>query len=290
MQTGDYVNFDNVQFSYYPPQRYIVRLVQPIPGLHTHHTGAQPNRPPRNISERNRQAACQKISVLPVQIWRSGKRATPEPVVAGQTLTYIITVTNNGPTNAAVTRAIDTLPAGFTPVTVTASRGTWTSPNWNIGTMTPGQVDSLVITGTVSVNQCTSLRNYATVTSNTSDPDLTNNTSDTVITTVLDQTAPTISICPPPRSFNGCSEGVVAGPVFSSSTASSTYAVFSGAPNNGTATDNCGIVSVNYKDSAYGTCPITIIRTWTIRDAAGNSTTCQQTLTVTDNVVPPLPV
>ena len=107
-----------------------------------------------------------------------------------------------------------------------------------------------------------------------------------MITTVLDQTAPTISICPPPRSFNGCSEGVVAGPVFSSSTASSTYAVFSGAPNNGTATDNCGIVSVNYKDSAYGTCPITIIRTWTIRDAAGNSTTCQQTLTVTDNVAP----
>ncbi|MFN8245741.1 MAG: Ig-like domain-containing protein [Ferruginibacter sp.] len=287
MQTGDYVNFDNVQFSYYPPQRYIVRLVQPIPPGYTLTTPA-PN--PTGLHAISLsgigQAACQKNFGLAGADLAIRKRATPEPVVAGQTLTYVITVTNNGPTNAAVTRAIDTLPAGFTPVTVTASRGTWTSPNWNIGTMTPGQVDSLVITGTVSVNQCTSLRNYATVTSNTSDPDLTNNTSDTVITTVLDQTAPTISICPPPRSFNGCSEGVVAGPVFSSSTASSTYAVFSGAPNNGTATDNCGIVSVNYKDSAYGTCPITIIRTWTIRDAAGNSTTCQQTLTVTDNVAP----
>ena len=170
MQTGDYVNFDNVQFQLLSASTLYRQAGAADPRVTHHHTGAQPNRPPRNISERNRAGRLPENFGLAGADLAIRKRATPEPVVAGQTLTYIITVTNNGPTNAAVTRAIDTLPAGFTPVTVTASRGTWTSPNWNIGTMTPGQVDSLVITGTVNVNQCTSLRNYATVTSNTSDP------------------------------------------------------------------------------------------------------------------------
>lgn len=58
--------------------------------------------------------------------------------------------------------------------------------------------------------------------------------------------------------------------------------------------DNCNFVSINH-DSDFGSSPtnasgpypagVTVI-TWTATDAAGNQTTCQQTITVADNVAP----
>ncbi len=55
-----------------------------------------------------------------------------------------------------------------------------------------------------------------------------------------------------------------------------------------TATDNCsGIVSITYDDDRSGlnSCNATgdIIRTWTAKDAANNSITCQQIITIVDN-------
>ena len=86
MQTGDYVNFDNVQFSYYPPQRYIVRLGAPIPGLHAHHTGVNPTGLHAISLSGIGQAARQKNFGLAGADLAIRERATPEPVVAGQTL------------------------------------------------------------------------------------------------------------------------------------------------------------------------------------------------------------
>ncbi len=103
---------------------------------------------------------------------------------------------------------------------------------------------------------------------------------------VTDDEDPIITTCAVPRSFNDCSTAAVTGPAISTTIANSTYAEFSGATNLGVATDNCGIVTVTYIDVASGSCPINITRTWTLFDAAGNSATCDQTITVSETIPP----
>src|SRR4029078_508045 len=49
----------------------------------------------------------------------------PDPVVSGATVTYTVTVTNNGLASASGVLAVDTLPAGTTLISATA-RGGWT--------------------------------------------------------------------------------------------------------------------------------------------------------------------
>ncbi len=99
-------------------------------------------------------------------------------------------------------------------------------------------------------------------------------------------TAPVIMTCAVNRNISGCTTADITGPAFSSVSAASTEAVFESAPNNGNTSDNCGITSVNYIDVASGSCPITVIRKWTISDGCGNSSTCNQTITITDSTPP----
>ena len=55
----------------------------------------------------------------------------------------------------------------------------------------------------------------------------------------------------------------------------------------GTGTDNCPGVTTSYLDEISGTkCNQTIIRTWKATDASGNTATCQQVITLVDNVPP----
>ncbi|HYV31408.1 MAG TPA: hypothetical protein VEO53_09920, partial [Candidatus Binatia bacterium] len=51
-------------------------------------------------------------------------KATPEPVTVGTSLTYSLVVTNRGPAPATAVALTNTLPAGVTYVSATASRGT----------------------------------------------------------------------------------------------------------------------------------------------------------------------
>ncbi len=56
-----------------------------------------------------------------------------------------------------------------------------------------------------------------------------------------------------------------------------------------TATDNCGIGAITHSDiTTPGSCPgnYTIDRTWMVSDAAGNSSSCQQIITVSDVTAP----
>ncbi|MBK8643244.1 MAG: HYR domain-containing protein [Saprospiraceae bacterium] len=104
--------------------------------------------------------------------------------------------------------------------------------------------------------------------------------------TVNDIEDPIILNCPETRAIEGCNTGAITSPAYSATLATTTYAIFSGAPNNGDAIENCGITLVQYQDVASGTCPITVTRTWTISDAAGNSDVCTQTITVDDTQNP----
>jgi hypothetical protein len=104
----------------------------------------------------------------------------------------------------------------------------------------------------------------------------------TAIVTAIPNTAPVITTNPVTRNFNGCSTANISGPVFSSAIAGSTYSEFNDTNNKGVATDNCAIKTVSYQDVADASCPITVMRIWTLGDASGLTTTCQQIIKVTD--------
>ena len=108
------------------------------------------------------------------------KSDDPDPVVAGTTLTYTVTVTNdalsmNDAINVVVT---DTLPAEVTYVSDTDScvdaAGTLTC---SLGNLAIGASTSFTITVTVDASTIGTITNTATVTSDTPDDDLTNNTA-----------------------------------------------------------------------------------------------------------------
>jgi uncharacterized repeat protein (TIGR01451 family) len=115
------------------------------------------------------------------------KTASPNPVIAGQQLTYTLTVTNNGPDPAVNPVVKDTLPAGDTfqkegtggasSSCMAAGQNVTCSPG---GTLGVGQTESVQI---LVLPSAASDTNTATVSSDTADPKLSNNTS-TVTTTV----------------------------------------------------------------------------------------------------------
>ena len=71
----------------------------------------------------------------------------------GDTVTYTITVKNNGP--AAVTNLVvtDALPVGLTYGTITPSDGVWTAPNWNVDNLESGEEETIVIEAIVGMDQ-----------------------------------------------------------------------------------------------------------------------------------------
>lgn len=116
------------------------------------------------------------------------KTANPTTVVAGQNLTYTITVTNNGPSTIQSSETFfvrDDLPANFTPATFTPSAGTFNNNNnsWTGVTLAPAASVTLTITGSVSSAASGTIVNRATTTPPTGVTDPTPDTA-TVTTPV----------------------------------------------------------------------------------------------------------
>lgn len=93
-------------------------------------------------------------------------------VVAGNDVTYTITVTNEGPSDASNVVLTDTPPAGTSMVSNTCGANPCV-----IGTLTANETFEVTIVMHVATETTANLSNTATVTSSTSDPDSTNNTS-----------------------------------------------------------------------------------------------------------------
>jgi len=107
------------------------------------------------------------------------KTDNPDPVNAGATLTYTVTVTNGGPSTAANVQVTDNLPAG---VTFQSASGTgWTCVQaggvvtCTRGIVAPGGAPPITITVTPAI--CGTITNRATVSSTTIDPNAANNTA-----------------------------------------------------------------------------------------------------------------
>ena len=115
------------------------------------------------------------------------KQFSPSTAVAGQALTYTMTVTNHGPSDATNVKVSDTLPVGVTFVEAHSSIGSVNCVDGvitaNLGNLANGASATTVVTVTVLSKTVNSLTNTGTVTGYETDPNLSNNTS-TVVTPV----------------------------------------------------------------------------------------------------------
>src|SRR5689334_6079699 len=107
------------------------------------------------------------------------KADSPDPVTAGNNLTYTLSVSNAGPSNAASLSVTDSLPAGTSLVSATGTG--WSCSGTTMVTCTRASLavtsaPDITVVVKVDPAQTANLSNSATVTSATSDPDNTNNT------------------------------------------------------------------------------------------------------------------
>jgi uncharacterized repeat protein (TIGR01451 family) len=107
------------------------------------------------------------------------KTATPNPVSQGDTLTYTLAVTNNGPASATTVTVADTLPTAVTYIAVTTTTGTCSEAGGSVtcllGTMANGGTATITIVAIAGTPGIVS--NTATVTADQTDPNTANNSS-----------------------------------------------------------------------------------------------------------------
>jgi uncharacterized repeat protein (TIGR01451 family) len=78
----------------------------------------------------------------------------PDPVTAGGSVAYTVTLTNNGPSDASgvTVNIAETFPAGVTEGSGIPSVGTWSSPTWMVGALTVGASATLTLNVNVAAN------------------------------------------------------------------------------------------------------------------------------------------
>ncbi|WBQ08244.1 DUF7933 domain-containing protein [Kribbella sp. CA-293567] len=112
-----------------------------------------------------------------------GKKTVTAPVVAGEPVTYQITVRNDGPSDAQAVLVADDLPATLTAATADTTAGSCTVSSGQVrcalGDLGAGSTATITVTATVVATATGSLVNTATATSTTPDPDPSNNTGRT---------------------------------------------------------------------------------------------------------------
>ena len=113
------------------------------------------------------------------------KSGAPDPVVAGTSLTYTLTTTNAGPSDATGVTVTDPLPVGVTLISATATQGSCTGGTTitcSLGELAANA--STTVTIQVGVNSSTTgnVTNTASVVGNEPDPDDTNDNTTSVTT------------------------------------------------------------------------------------------------------------
>ncbi|MCC7550573.1 MAG: DUF11 domain-containing protein [Methanobacterium sp.] len=101
-----------------------------------------------------------------------------QDLTSGQNVTFTLTVTNLGPNTANNVMAYDPLPTGIASFgAATPSQGTWDHLTgiWNIGTLTSGQIVTLIFNATISNMFIGNITNIATVNGTEFDPNPLNN-------------------------------------------------------------------------------------------------------------------
>jgi uncharacterized repeat protein (TIGR01451 family) len=112
------------------------------------------------------------------------KTPSVDTVDPGDTLTYTIVVENLGPETAENVVLTDNIPASILNPEYSIDGGSTFLPwegSLNLGNMLPNQIVTVIIDGTVAEDASSPIRNTATVSSDTFDPNQNNNTSIAVV-------------------------------------------------------------------------------------------------------------
>ncbi len=131
------------------------------------------------------------------------KTGPPIPPHSGQPISWQLTVSNAGPSDAQGATVTDTLPTGITAVSGTGPGGacsvTGSVLTCAVGTVPNGSTATVTVSATIGPDTVGTLHNSASVTSTTNDPDTSDNTgtSDTTVTRAAD-----VSVA---KTFNGSS-------------------------------------------------------------------------------------
>ena len=115
-------------------------------------------------------------------------KTSNSPVRPGETITWTLTVTNNGPGDSSGYVVIDSIPAGVTNVASTSPGCTVTTHVTCVGGVLPaGESDVFIVTGTAPGGGPTTLTNNAFVLGNEQDRNTANNSasSDTLVQRVI---------------------------------------------------------------------------------------------------------
>ena len=130
-------------------------------------------------------------TVVPVSDISVTLTPSASSVVVGQSLTYLATVTNNGPSSAPGVTLSDALPAGLSFIGATASNGTTPTASGNnmtaaLGTIAPSGSVQVLINVTPTQLAVPSASNTVNVTANVTDSNTLNNsaTAATAITPI----------------------------------------------------------------------------------------------------------
>jgi uncharacterized repeat protein (TIGR01451 family) len=138
------------------------------------------------------------FTTTPAAVTRSAdvsvtKTLDTSPIIAGRPLTWTITATNAGPSDAQAVELVDLLPTAVTGAVLTPSSGSCVNATGTctFGVLQPGDVVTVVVTADVpsDLDPGTTLSNAVTVTSATADPDPSDNAVSTppaTVTTVAD--------------------------------------------------------------------------------------------------------
>lgn len=117
------------------------------------------------------------------------KTGAPNPARLGQTITYVLAVTNTGPDPAPDVVVTDTLPPGLTFVAAASSQGGCAAGvTCTLGTVNTG--GTVLVTITATATAVGTPTNVATVASSAADPDATNNTAAITTTVTADAVTP----------------------------------------------------------------------------------------------------
>ena len=103
------------------------------------------------------------------------KSPLSDPIIAGDSLTYSVNVSNAGPSDAVNVVVIETYEASFIFSSSTPSPDSSTTNRWTFETIRAGDSETISITGIVDSLASGTLRNLVTVASTTPDPDVRNN-------------------------------------------------------------------------------------------------------------------
>ncbi|MCO5230462.1 MAG: tandem-95 repeat protein [Chitinophagales bacterium] len=184
----EYLEFDNVQIKYYTEDNFIVKLDDNLQNYGIT-TPVSPNYHASSYSAVFAGDCAHNFGLGRADL-EVEKLVNKDTAFVGDSISFTITVTNNGPTATENITINDLLPSGLTYLSHSASTGTYTqgTGNWTIARLDNLQSETLSINALVTVAAIPLVANIANVTASSQPDPITSNNQDTAQVIVLKNT------------------------------------------------------------------------------------------------------